>query len=68
MRFGSCSKSNLDRYIIISEEIEILTEMIQPTATGHIRTAISVLEMRLSDIFNELTPEEKTWLAIQKKF
>ena len=38
------------RLTILKEEVELLKEQIRPHATGHIHTAISVLNNQISDI------------------
>ena len=38
------------RLTILKEEIELLKEQIRPHDTGHIHTAISVLNNQISDI------------------
>ena len=38
----------------IMAEIELLKMRVQPTDTGHIRTAISVLEERVKEITNNI--------------
>ena len=42
--------SQQTRLTILKEEIELLKEQIRPHATGHINTAISVLENQISQI------------------
>ena len=38
------------RLLVLSQEIDLLKENLRPTATGHIHTAISVLENQISEI------------------
>ena len=45
---------NTDRLIFLMEEIAHLEKQLQPHDTGHIRTTISFLSQRLSNIKGEL--------------
>jgi|TARA_B100001013_G_scaffold100087_3_gene56446 hypothetical protein len=44
---------NMIRVNILKEEIAHLKTLLQPTDTGHIHTAISVLEDRIKELENE---------------
>jgi hypothetical protein len=57
----------LVRYQVLCEEIDILQERVLPTDTGHIRTTISQLKERCKEIENDLSPEIKTWVLLNKK-
>jgi len=57
----------LVRYQVLCEEIDILQERVRPTDTGHIRTTISQLRERCEEIKNQLSPELKTWVLLNKK-
>ena len=46
--------SELDRMVILMEEIAILKSRIQPEDTGHIHTSISYLESRVGELKNEI--------------
>ena len=46
--------SELDRMVILMEEISILKSRIQPEDTGHIHTSISYLESRVGELKNEI--------------
>ena len=60
------SVSNVDRILVLESEIEYLRTEIRPSATGHIHTAIYVLELRLEDLWEELSEEDQTWLALKR--
>jgi len=49
---------------VLAQEIQLLKSRIQPTDTGHIYTAINVLESRVVELENTLTQEENTWYAL----
>ena len=51
---------------VLAQEIQLLQSRIQPTDTGHIYTAINVLESRVVELENILTQEENTWYALNK--
>ena len=38
------------RLLVLNQEIELLKEKIKPQATGHIHTAINVLEYQIKEI------------------
>ena len=57
----------LTRYRVLQEEIHILQERVRPASTGHIRTTISQLIERCKEIENNLPPELKIWLLLNKK-
>lgn len=46
--------SEVERIMVLMEEIAILKTKLQPHDTGHIRTAISVLEERVEELQYEL--------------
>tara|TARA_B100000287_G_scaffold122092_1_gene113886 strand:- start:12565 stop:12759 length:195 start_codon:yes stop_codon:yes gene_type:complete len=46
--------SEVERIMVLMEEIAILKTKLQPHDTGHIRTAISVLEERVEELQHEL--------------
>jgi len=46
--------SCVDRLLVIQSEIEILKARLQPHDTGHIHTAISVLNERLSEVADNI--------------
>jgi len=46
---------NLEHLIHLVREVEELRDRVQPEDTGHIRTAINVLENRISEIKVELS-------------
>jgi len=47
--------SELDRMVILMEEIAILKSRIQPEDTGHLHTTISTLENRVLEIKEKLS-------------
>ena len=57
----------LTRYRVLQEEISILQERVRPTSTGHIHTTINQLRARCEEIENQLSPELKTWVLLNKK-
>ena len=44
----------IDRLVVLMEEIAILKSRLQPHDTGHIHTTISTLESRVEEIRNNL--------------
>lgn len=58
---------NLTKYLVLRDVIESLWDEVRPTATGHIRTAISVLSHRLSSLEEQLSPEELTYVTLANK-
>jgi hypothetical protein len=50
--------SELDRMVILMEEIAILKSRIQPEDTGHLYTTISTLESRVLEIKEKLSKGE----------
>ena len=46
--------SEVDRLMFLLEEIQVLKDKLQPHDTGHIHTAISVLEERVEELQHEL--------------
>lgn len=54
----------LTYYNVIQAEIANLYDMIRSEDTGHIYTAISVLEHRLTEIKKEMSAQERTFVAL----
>ena len=54
----------LTYYNVIQAEIATLYDMLRPEDTGHIYTAISVLEHRLTEIKTEMTDQERTFVTL----
>lgn len=50
--------SDVDRLLILIEEISIIKSKIKPQATGHLHTTISVLNERVEEITNKLKKNE----------
>ena len=50
----------IDRLVILMEEIAILKSRLQPHDTGHIHTTISTLESRVEEIRNNLAEVGET--------
>ena len=50
----------IDRLVILMEEIAILKSRLQPHDTGHIHTTISTLESRVEEIRNNLAETGET--------
>ena len=48
-RIGSVSKSEVIR-AVLNDEIEVCKSRLQPHDTGHLHTAISVMESRLDEL------------------
>ena len=46
--------SEVERIMVLMEEIAILKTKLQPPDTGHIHTAINVLEERVEELQHEL--------------
>jgi len=51
---------------VLAQEIQLLKSRIRSIDTGHIYTAINVLESRVVELENTLTQEENTWYALNK--
>ena len=45
----------LNHMLALTEEVNILTQRIKPTATGHIHTTISTLRGRIDELKEELS-------------
>ena len=50
----------IDRLVILMEEIAILKSRLRPHDTGHIHTTISTLESRVEEIRNNLAETGET--------
>ena len=50
----------IDRLVMLMEEIAILKSRLQPHETGHIHTTISTLESRVEEIRNNLAETGET--------
>ena len=50
----------VDRLVMLMEEIAILKSRLQPEDTGHIHTTISTLESRVEEIRNNLVKSGET--------
>ena len=50
----------IDRLVMLMEEIAILKSRLQPHDTGHIHTTISTLESRVEEIRNNLVENGET--------
>ena len=50
----------IDRLVMLMEEIAILKSRLQPQDTGHIHTTISTLESRVEEIRNNLVETGET--------
>ena len=50
----------IDRLVILMEEIAILKSRLQPHDTGHIHTTINTLESRVEEIRNNLAEVGET--------
>ena len=57
-------RDSLTTLQVLAQEIQLLKSRIQSTDTGHIYTAIHVLESRVVELENTLTQEENTWYAL----
>lgn len=55
----------LTYYNVIQAEIATLYDMLRPEDTGHIYTAISVLENRLREIKEQMTEQERTFITLR---
>jgi hypothetical protein len=47
-------KNKKEHLVALLAEIEVLKSRFEPTDTGHLRTAVSVLEQRIEEILNSL--------------
>ena len=54
----------LTYYNVIQAEIATLYDMLRPEDTGHIYTAISVLEHRLDEIKKEMSGKDRTFVTL----
>ena len=50
----------VDRLVMLMEEIAILKSRLQPQDTGHIHTTINTLESRVEEISNRLVESGET--------
>ena len=46
--------NNIDRIILLMEEIAVLESRFQPEDTGHLRTAVNVLRERVEELRSEI--------------
>ena len=46
--------SEVERIIILMEEIALIKSRIQPQATGHLHTAVNVLQERVEELQNNI--------------
>ena len=60
--------TKLDRLMVLMEEIALLESKFQPTATGHLRTTVSVLRERVDELKAELKIELDNELPIDYIF
>ena len=51
---------DLEHIAHLEREIEILQGMLEPSGTGHIHTAISVLETRVWALYARIIDDEKS--------
>ena len=51
----------VDYLTFLQNEIEVLKSRFEPEDTGHIRTAVGVLEGRLEEVKDELRDLEDEW-------
>ena len=48
----------LNHMLALTEEVNILTQRIQPTATGYLHTTINTLRERITELKNQLEDNE----------
>lgn len=48
-----------ERIRVLNEEINLIKSQYTEHATGHLRTAVSVLERRVDDLTNEFNEEQR---------
>ena len=53
---------NIDKIECLYDEVEVLKERVQTHGTGHIITAINVLEQRIEELKQELRDLEKQYV------
>lgn len=51
---------------VLENELIVLKRKVMPEDSGHILTAIYVITDRIEELEQTLTPEEKTWYALNK--
>lgn len=54
---GGYRRRLVNHMFVLLKEIEILKERFQPTDTGHLRGAVSVLEERIEELKEELSQD-----------
>tara|TARA_B100001750_G_scaffold242340_1_gene255565 strand:+ start:2491 stop:2673 length:183 start_codon:yes stop_codon:yes gene_type:complete len=54
---GGHRRELVNHMFALLKEIEILKERFQPTSTGHLRGAVSVLEERVEELKEELSQD-----------
>ena len=63
---GSMETDLIEKILVTEKVIEDLQSYIRPTATGHIYTTISTLKMYISDLEENLSEKERTWLTLKR--
>ena len=48
----------LNHMLSLTEEVNILTQRVQPTATGHLHTTINTLRERITELKSQLEDNE----------
>jgi hypothetical protein len=56
----------IEKILVTEKVIEDLQSYIRPTSTGHIHTTISTLKMYVSDLEENLSEKERTWLTLKR--
>lgn len=54
MTIERSKSSDVERMMILMEEVQLLKMQVKPTATGHIRTAISVMNDRIEELQSKI--------------
>ena len=62
------NSENLVRLKVLQQESSMLKTKIMPKDSVYIWTAISVINDRIKELERKLTPEEKTWYALNTNY
>tara|TARA_Y100000004_G_scaffold197170_1_gene270176 strand:- start:2578 stop:2772 length:195 start_codon:yes stop_codon:yes gene_type:complete len=54
MTIERSKSSDVERMMILMEEVQLLKMQVKPTDTGHIRTAISVMNDRIEELQSKI--------------
>tara|TARA_B100001250_G_scaffold414354_1_gene452169 strand:+ start:948 stop:1127 length:180 start_codon:yes stop_codon:yes gene_type:complete len=57
--------NDVDRLLVLLDEVSVIKSRIQPQATGHLHTAVNVLNERIEEITKKLKKNENNGVHSQ---